>query len=253
MNRSLFFIFQAFLIVLFVLAFVALVSVLFCKSCETCISADLLGLSPKSEATTPSSKPEALKFIGFGMGGILVALQALMSYKRTKALEDAVSKTEQGQRQERMKNAIEHLGHDKGSVRLGGAYELFHLAEDTLAEDTLALNQTALDILCAHIRQTTGESDHRGKHKHKPSEEVQSLLTLLFVKDHKVFEGLFGNLQGSHLNGIHLEKAKLPRTQLQGANLEGANLEGAHLKKAHLEGAHLQEANLEGAHLGSIP
>ena len=38
--------------------------------------------------------------------------------------------TEQGQRQERLKNAIEHLGHTSDSVRLGGAYELFHLAEE---------------------------------------------------------------------------------------------------------------------------
>ena len=103
------------------------------------------------------------------MGGVLVALQALMSYKRAKAMEqtaeaqadaakaqaDAVSKTEQGQRQDRLKNAIEHLGHESDSVRLGGAYELFHLAEDT--ED---LRQTVLDILCAHIRRTTGESKY---------------------------------------------------------------------------------------------
>ena len=38
------------------------------------------------------------------------------------------------------------------SVRLGGAYELFHLAQDT--EE---LRQTVLDILYAHIRRTTGE------------------------------------------------------------------------------------------------
>ena len=111
---------------------------------EKCIS-KLLGLS---------SKPEVLKFIGIGLGGVLIALQALMSYKRAKAMEDtakshadAVLNTEQGVRQERLKNAIEHLGHEKEFVRLGGAYELFHLAEDTQE-----LRQTLHDILCAHIR-----------------------------------------------------------------------------------------------------
>ena len=58
--------------------------------------------------------------------------------------------TEQGQRQERLKNAIEHLGNKKESVRWGGAYELFHLAKDSKE-----LSQTALDMLCLHIRQTT--------------------------------------------------------------------------------------------------
>ena len=144
------------------------------------------------------------------MGGILIALQALMSYKRAKAMEttaeaqadaakaqaDAVSKTEQGQRQDRLKNAIEHLGHEKDSVRLGGAYELFHLAKDIKE-----LRQTVLDILCAHIRQTTGDDGYRETHKSKPSEEVQSLLTLLFVQEYEVFKGCHINLQGSWLNG----------------------------------------------------
>ena len=89
-------------------------------------------------------KYEVLKFLGISMGGILVALQALMSYKRAKAIEETASHTEQGLRQERLKNAIEHLGHEKDSVRLGGAYELFHLAEDN--KD---LRKTALDFFYA--------------------------------------------------------------------------------------------------------
>ena len=213
------------------------------------------------------------------MGGILVALQALMSYKRAKALEDTAKHTEQGQRQERMKNAIEHLGHESDSVRLGGAYELFHLAEDT--EEW---RQTVLDILCAHIRQTTGEDEYREKHKSKPSEEVQSLLTLLFVQEYEVFKGLHINLQESWLNGanlrearlckavltrVHLKRAKLDRAHLQRANLVEAHLEeaylseawlqeanlfcvrmqGANLKKARLQGANLKKARLQGANL----
>ena len=95
-------------------------------------------------------KYDTLKFLGIGMGGILLALQALASHRRAKAMEDAANQqakatrnTEQGQRQERLKNAIEHLGHKSDSVRLGGAYELFHLAEDNQK-----VSQTVLDILC---------------------------------------------------------------------------------------------------------
>ena len=70
------------------------------------------------------NKFEALKFLGIGMGGILLALQALASHKRAKAMEDtaktqtnAILTTEKGQQQERLKNAIEHLGHESDSVR----------------------------------------------------------------------------------------------------------------------------------------
>ena len=218
---------------------------------------------------TEEPKYEALKFLGIGMGGLLIALQALMSYRRAKAMEktseaqadaakaqaDAVSKTEQGQRQDRLKNAIEHLGHKSDSVRLGGAYELFHLAKDTLEEDAKEkLSQTVLDILCAHIRQTTGESKYRETHKSKPSEEVQSLLTLLFVQEHEVFKDCHINLQESWLNGAelataNLQGAELSRIHLQGAWLREADLKGADIVEAQLQRAHLDKVHLRGANL----
>ena len=44
---------------------------------------------PRLGLETESGKKEALKFLGFGMGGLLIALQALMSYRRATAMEDA--------------------------------------------------------------------------------------------------------------------------------------------------------------------
>jgi len=214
---------------------------------------------------TGGNRYYALQFLGLGMGGVLLALQALMAYKRAKALEDTANaqaeaakaqakateeqakaneNTEQGQRQERLKNAIEHLGHDKDSVRLGGAYELLHLAKDT--KD---LRQTMLDILCAHIRRTTGEAEYREKYKSKPSEEIQSLLTLLFVQEHEVFEGLRTNLQGSWLNGANLRESRLRRADLAGSYLRGTELADADLKEANMVRVHMQKAFLLDAQL----
>ena len=258
---NLFSIFQTALIGLLVVLVVVFVVVMFSENLDWI--SNLLGVAQNGEP-----KYEALKFLGIGMGGVLVALQALMSYKRAKAMEDTAESqakateeqakanqhTEEGQRQDRLKNAIEHLGHDKESVRLGGAYELFHLAKDTGD-----LRQTVLDILCAHIRQTTGESKYRETNKSEPSEEVQSLLTLLFVQEHEVFKDCHINLQGSWLRGAslqeaRLEKAVLSRAHLQKANfgsaqLQGANLNGAYLTKADFREAQLQGANLNGTYL----
>ena len=247
--KYLFLIFQIVLIVLLILLVVVFVAVMSSENPEWIF--DLLGVAEKGEP-----KYEVLKFLGIGMGGLLVALQALMSYKRAKAMEDtaqaqadAVLKTEQGQQQDRLKNAIEHLGHESDSVRLGGAYELFHLAQDTNE-----LRQTVFDILCAHIRRTTGEEKYRETHKSKPSEEVQSLLTLLFVQEHEVFKGLHINLQGIWLNGAdlkgaRLEEAVLTAAHLQEAELSQAHLQGAKLEKAHLQGASLNQAYLQGTFL----
>ena len=195
------------------------------------------------------TKNEALKFLGISMGGLLVGLQAFISYRRAKAMEDTVENTEKGMRQERLKNAIEHLGHESASIRLGGAYELFHLAQDTKE-----LRQTVLDILCSHIRRTTSEDEYRDKHSSKPSEEIQSLLTLLFVQDHDVFNTLRINLQGSWLNGAELREARLQKAVLTGvhlqkANLNSARLQGAKLDSARLHGVLLNQSRLQEADL----
>ena len=259
---------------------VTFMAIMISENAEKFIS-QLLGISEKGA----TEKSEALKFLGIGMGGILLALQALASHTRAKAMEDTANaqakateeqaktnqNAEKGQRQERLKNAIEHLGHQSDSVRLGGAYELFHLAQDT--ED---LRQTVLDILCAHVRRTTRENEYRKKHKSKPSEEVQSLLILLFVQKHEVFKGLHINLRGSWLNGAdlgaaylqgadlrtahlqgaylvgtHLQGVDLMMVDLQGADLRTAHLQGAYLVGTHLQGADLMMAHLQGAYLGA--
>ena len=248
------------LIILLGVLFAALVFVMFYKTAEGYIG-QLLGLLGKN-----GLKNEILTFLGLSMGGALLAIQALIANTRAEAMEKAAleqakanENTEKGQRQERLKNAIEHLGHDSVSIRLGGAYELFHLAQDT--EE---LRQTVLDILCAHIRHKTSDKKYQEDYKSKPSEEFQSLLTLLFVQDHDVFEGLRINLQGSWLNGAELRKARLEKAVLVGvhlrwanlceAKLQGSDLESAHLQnarfiKARMQGARLLLANLQGAHL----
>ena len=240
------------LCILLIVLFSAFVTIMVSETVEKFIG-QLLGSTKKNDTLT---------FLGIGMGGILLALQAVIANRRAKAMENAAREqakanqnTEKGQRQERLKNAIEHLGHESDSVRLGGAYELFHLAQDT--ED---LRQTVMDILCAHIRRTTGEAEYQeGKYKWKPSEEIQSLLTLLFVREHEVFKGCHINLQGSWLNGANLKRARLQGsnlveaylqgTELQEAKLHGANLVEASLQEAELGGAHMHGARLEKAHL----
>ena len=193
---------------------------------------ELLGLSEQG-------KYAVLKAIGFCVVGVLLVLQALAANKRAKAMEDTTENTEAGQRQERLKNAIEHLGRKSDSVRMGGAYELFHLAKDTEDED---LRQTVMDILCAHIRQTTRGKGYQAEYKSKPSEEIQSLLTLLFVQEHDVFEGCSINLQGGYLNGATLSQARL-----EYANLKQAQFQEADLFDAQLQDDFLIEAVSQGA------
>ena len=201
---------------------------------------------------------EILKYLGIALGGVVLMLQALIANRRATAMEETAAaqaeaageqaranrNTEAGQRQERLKNAIEHLGNDAESVRLGGAYELLHLALDTES-----LRQTVLDILCSHIRRITRRDEYRALHTSQPSEEIQSLLTLLFVEEHDAFFGLRINLYSSWLNGAELRGARLCGADLRRSSLNGALLGDAHLERVKLSEAHLKESRLMGAHL----
>ena len=237
----------SFLIGTFVLLSALVLAVMSSESVEGCVS-QLLGVQ---DTEGVSKKYGVLKALVIVMGGVVLVMQAWIANKRAKAMENAANEqakanrnTEQGQRQERLKNAIEHLGHDNASVRLGGAYELFHLAEDTTD-----WRQTVLDILCSHIRRTTGEGEYRRKYESKPSEEIQSLLTLLFVQEHEVFKGLHINLQGSWLDMANLSGARLENAFMVGAWLEGVDLSKSSLQRADLSDTHLQMANLRKANL----
>ena len=196
-------------------------------------------------------KAEVLKFLGFTMGGVLLALQAVVSHKRARAMEDAARAqagateqqaianrfVERGQRQERLRSAIDHLGSQNIAVRLGARYELFNLAEDTIE-----LRKVVLDILCAYIRETTKGQSYRQTYQQAPSYEIQDLIHLLFIENHDVFDGLRVNLEGSWLNGANFHQARLTK-----ANLQNAVMQRTVLARAQMQGANLLGANLAGA------
>ena len=230
---------------------IVFVAVMIIDPVKNCVG-QLLGLTKKNEILT---------FLGIAMGGALLALQAVIANTRAKAMEKAANaqalatneqakankNVEHGQRQERLKNAIGHLGNMSSSLRLGGAYELYQLAKYTPA-----LRQTVLTMLCAHIRQITSEDEYRNKYSSIPSKEIQSLLLLLFVQEDETFKGLRPDLRGSLLNGAdlsnaHLERANLDGVMLMGANLFKANFQGATILNANLRGAIAPGSNLSGA------
>ena len=217
-----------FFFIFVLLLLVALAVAVMVSECFACCLQQLLGLTEKYDV---------LQTIGFCIVAVLLVWQAWTANKRADAMDDTAKSTATGQQEKRLKNAIEHLGHENETVRMGGAHEL-----SRLAKGRKDLRQDALDILCAHIRQTTGEDEYKEKHEKKPSEEIQSLLKLLFIDEHDVFEDYSIGLQSSYLKGANLSKARL-----QGANLREAQLQDANLSEAQLQKADLTEAQLQGA------
>ena len=187
-------------------------------------------------------KGGTLTFIGLGIGGLVLWHRTVSVGKQAEAMSDAARNqvkknelTEAGHTQERMKTSIEHLGNDKTSVRIGAAYELYHLAKNK------EYRETVCDILCGHIRQKTREENYREQQKNEPSEEIETFLELL-----KAFLEL---PRGEEKIPSRKRQVNLSSSFLRGADLSGAYLQGAKLIKGSVAGGKLIKGSVAGGKL----
>lgn len=216
-------------------------------------------------------KQEVIEFISLSIAGILTFFGAIAVNKRADA-QVGIAKSqlrtvktqvennkliEKGHVQERFKAAVKHLGNEREIVRIASFYEFSHLASDN---DELRRN--IFDILCAHLRCETPNKkifqkiefvDEKEIPQVKPTEEIQSLLDVLFRPEGNqgelIFVGLPSNLRGISLVRANLREANLQNADLQSADLRGTELHEADLQEAQLIGAKLQEANFYKANL----
>lgn len=152
--------------------------------------------------------------------------------------------------QERFRDAVKLLGHEKESVRLGGACALFHLAVEEESQ-----RKSIAEILCAHIQGGTADKGYRDKYKNQPSTEIQFLMTLLFEERDanrsetlkRFWNGINPDLSGGFFRGIKLEKAQFQGARLNSTQFQKATLREARFLKAVLQGAQFQGADLDCA------
>ena len=91
--------------------------------------------------------------------------------EETKSVEEQVKTNEN----KTFNDATGYLGNKSASVRLGGIYTLYDLAIFN-PEKRL---KNIIEILSAHVRETTQKKEYQEKYKKKPSNEISSLLKLL--------------------------------------------------------------------------
>ena len=214
--------------------------------------------------------PELARFVGYIIGGLLAVGQVIASNRRATAAEKTAESMEKGNVAERFKNAIEHLGNESSSVRLGGVYALHHIAQEEVN-----YSERVFEILCAHIRGTTSDKDKYEPRQIadtplvQPSIEIASILKLLFVADKgkEIYCGFKAILENSNLERASLYRAKLRNADLRAVNLKNtwlnradltkavlfaADMAGTKLRDAILIAANFEEADLRDANLRAI-
>ena len=151
--------------------------------------------------------------------------------------------------EERFITAVDLLGSEESSARVGAMYSLYHLAIEKEGEK---YSVAIAEILCSHIRTKTQEKGYQEDYKDSSSEEIQTTIDLLFRKytlgERKdMYTLLKDDLPAADLSQSYLKGAGLHSAQLQGADLRFAQLQGAKFLSAQLQGAKFMAAQLQGA------
>lgn len=214
-----------------------------------------------------AEKGEALTFLGWATGGLMLFFNGLALGLRAQGqdrIAEAQHKTvrisTEANEQSIFEEGIKLLGHESPSARMGGLFTLHDLARNKPDR-----RRSVIEILCAHLRETTADDTYREDHKASPSNEIHSLFALLagedagWVGDGRLdfhdahlngVELAHARMRGANLQGASLREAKLSHAELRGANMSGIDLEDGILVDARLEEANLWRANLGGAELG---
>lgn len=197
------------------------------------------------------------------VGGLLLFVTVYVSLQNLKATQRNVLVAEEKQVTERFTQAINQLGSEKITVRVGGIYALERISKDSEKD-----YWTIVEVLTSFVREPLqSDSGQLVEPLTKITKDVQAALTVLMRRDlqqdpkNRILDLTEANLSGADLSGANLSGANLDSVDLSGANLSGVNLNFANLNNANLHSvsligaslirAHLIHANLSSANLSS--
>ena len=206
------------------------------------------------------------------IGGLVVLLGLYATFRNIETARENLRVAEVGRLTERFSKAVEMLGSDKLSVRLGGIYALERIARDSLKD-----HWTVIEVLTAFVREQSKEEYLKSQHSDRqPSyydvvdsefrepykianrlrEDIQAALTVIgrrewadLERPHQAINLMDAFLAGTFLLDANLKRANLFQTKLSQSILYKADLRNAVLGSAILVNADLSYAKLHKATL----
>lgn len=163
-----------------------------------------------------------------------VALGGIGVFWGTMRRANAADKTAKAQLEQnqinRFNQAIEQLGHNKASVRIGGIYTLHNIARDSLSHSE---RENICNILCSYVRDRSkfdldiGEMERSyEKEINQPLEsvrsadvDIQAVFDLLFKNhDYRIYKDFSKDLHGICADGLNLSQAKMDNAFMAGCS-----------------------------------
>ena len=157
--------------------------------------------------------------------------------RQARATEKSASVAQEGHLTEGFDRAIEKLGADNLTIRLGGISALERIAKDSEKD-----HGRIMEVLTAYVREKAPRQ-YPSAVDELPT-DIQAILTVIGRRK------TTGNNRGNAR--LNLSKTQLADAILPNANLSQVDLIQANLRWANLKGADLEGADLEGAVLTDV-
>ena len=215
-----------------------------------------------------------LQTVATVIGGIAIFWNIVLSRKQMSIAQRQMKIAQDQMITDMLSRAIEQLGHEQSSVRIGAIYSLERIARESKQEHC-----SVVEIISSFVRDNSHlDSVKTWTEKSMPGRDIQAAIIVLgrreiendknpiyltntnlmgidfscgsqvasnFGKSDLSFSDLFR----SNFFDTNLEKANFYQANLKEAKLRKANLRGAYLCKADLKQANLREADLSNADL----
>ena len=191
--------------------------------------------------------------------GVLGVVLGVIQMQRRISIQEKQQETQKEQmqiqqkqlRNTRFSSGVELLGNDNESARIGGVYNLHFLADEYADEYLLPV----CEIFCAHVCTITSDAKYRKKYSEKPSNEIQTIVKLLFKQeenDKLIFDNCKKNLTGVFLHGADFHRTTLNHVTLKKATLSHVDFGSAALSDVDFTGASLSDVDFWGAALNGV-
>jgi hypothetical protein len=164
------------------------------------------------------------------IGGVAVLVGLCVAYQNLMTLQD-------GQITDRFTKAVEQLGNQDPSVRLGGIFSLERIARESERD-----HPAAMEILSAYVR----------AHSKDPSRRPDIGAAMLVIGRRRIerdggSDGTTLHLEGVDLSKLDLTKGNYARISFVGAKFSDAILAGTQFDRADLTDSDLDRADLRRA------
>ena len=206
------------------------------------------GPQARSSSQIELAKTVATIFLAVG---VLVTLY--LTWRRVNAAEKTIDVAREGQVTERFTRAVDQLGSDIVSVRLGGIYALERIARDS-AEDHWPVMQVLVG--CVPRRPSLDKQPLEEPPSRSTPADIQAILGVLgrlntkYADPARMLDLREADLRGADLTHVNFRAAILIEADFRNVRLNHAKFQGANLTLADFRCANLQNADLQGTSLG---